>query len=92
LGIDVTEERNRPTGAAISPDGRSLAVRTAQTVYRFMLDDLAAAPLACPIGSDEPQGEAIDFLDDGTLLLTGETGPGSGGAPLLELECPSVAD
>ena len=92
LSIDVSQDTNRPTGAAISPDGESLAVRTAQTVYRFRLDDLEAAPVTCSIGFEEPQGEAIDFLDDERVLLTGEMGSGPNPAPLIELECPSSTD
>jgi hypothetical protein len=92
LSIDVSDDTNRPTGAAVSPDGASLAVRTARTVYRFSLEDLEAAPIACPIGVDEPQGEAIDFLDDRRVLLTGEKGSGAEPAPFVEIECPGSAD
>jgi hypothetical protein len=92
LSIDVSQDTNRPTGAAISPDGTSLAVRTARSVYRFPLNDLEATPIVCPIGSEEPQGEAIDFVDDARILLTGETGSTPNAAPILELECASRDD
>ena len=89
LDLDTSDDQNRPTGAAVSPDGSTLGVRTAQTMYRFSLEDLTAPPVSCPIGADEPQGEAVAFLDDQRVLLTGERGGGSAPAPIVELACPA---
>ena len=61
------------TAAAVSPDGKTLAVRTYYEVYFFGLvsergqsrwRDLRRP---CALGDAEPQGEAIDYLDANTL-------------------------
>jgi hypothetical protein len=74
------------TAAAVSPDGMTLAVRTYYEVYFYGLviergeshwRDLGRP---CSLGDAEPQGEAIDFLDDNTLLLTSERARGRPGA------------
>jgi hypothetical protein len=86
LPVDVSDSRSRVTGAAVSPDGSTLAVRTPSAVYLFAMDRWNARPTVCAIGADEPQGEAVDFLDQSHLLLSGEAGFGP--APLLHLRCP----
>ena len=74
------------TGAAVSPDGMTLAVRTYNEIFFYRADvgeggalrwrDLARP---CSLGDAEPQGEAIDYLDAQTLLLTSETAFGRAG-------------
>ncbi|MCF7549986.1 hypothetical protein [Pseudonocardia sp. WMMC193] len=66
------------TGGAVSPDGRVVAVRTYTDAWLYRVPpsgDLVAAlqttPLQVPL-PDEPQGEAIAFLPDGTLLSGSE--------------------
>jgi len=68
------------TGAAISPDGTTLAVRTYNEVFFYAAakDDHGRRTWRdlqrpCFLGDVEPQGEAIDYLDDETLLLTSES-------------------
>lgn len=80
------------TGAALSPDGRTLAVRTYNEVFFFervstdgetRWRDLERP---CFLGYVEPLGEAIDYLDERTLVLTSEKGllrPG----PIHRLQC-----
>jgi hypothetical protein len=87
LPLDVSTDDTRVTGAAVSPDGRHLAVRSHTAVYLFDLEHPLEAPVLCPIGQRQPQGEAVDFLDDSTLVLTSES-PAGRSAPLLELRCP----
>ncbi len=66
------------TGAAVRPDGRLVAMRTYEEIYFFhpgvggRLTPARERP--CEIGGlDEPGGgEAIDFLDDSTVVLTSE--------------------
>jgi hypothetical protein len=66
------------TGAAISPDGATLAVRTYHEVFFYRRADkpvgrrwqLAGRP--CFLGYAERQGEAIAFLDASTLVTTSE--------------------
>lgn len=86
LPIDVRGDAHRVTGAALSPDGRRLAVRTLSEIYLFDVDDWTRAPRVCPLGDREPQGEAVDFVDDETLILTSES-RGGGRAPILRVRC-----
>jgi len=65
------------TGAATSADGGVLAVRTYTDAYLYRVpgDDLVAALAAKPVRvplPGEPQGEAIAFEPDGTLLSASE--------------------
>jgi hypothetical protein len=81
------------TGAAVSPDGMTLAVRTYTEVFFYgavqggregvRWRDLGRP---CFVGVAESQGEAIDYLDDQTLLLTSETSRGRPGT-IHRLQC-----
>jgi len=77
------------TGAAASPDGHTLVVRTYTELFFFALDEQEGLPLmsGCWLGLVEPQGEAVDFLDDRTLVLTSETARGRRGG-LARVQCP----
>lgn len=80
------------TDAALSSDGKLLAVRTSAAVYTFAVDTTSGlpiariAPSACPIsGLRERQGEGVGWWWDGRrLLLTSE----GRNAPLYVVECP----
>ena len=67
------------TGAAVSPDGATLAVRTYSTLHFFRLrGDSLPAPLT-PAGGltipfVEPQGEGVAFLAADLVVLTSERG------------------
>jgi hypothetical protein len=80
------------TGAAVSPGGSQLAVRTYTEIIFFTWDGLRATPLGLPcfLGVREPQGEAIDFLDEDTLVLTSESRRGFRGG-LSRVQCPHGA-
>ena len=81
------------TAAAMSPDGITLAVRTYSEIFFFAAENgpstgLGASPQGhrwrdlkrpCFLGDTEPQGEAIDFLDEKTLVLGSETSQGRQG-------------
>jgi hypothetical protein len=73
------------TGADVSPDATTLAVRTYYEVFFFnaVKDDDAVAwrnsGKRCFLGDAESQGEAVAYLDRDTLLLTSERGRGSAG-------------
>ncbi|MFQ5551326.1 MAG: hypothetical protein ACE5FJ_08835, partial [Gemmatimonadales bacterium] len=76
------------TGAAVSPSGTRLVVRTYNEMFFF---DLAAGilepePLACWIGAVEPQGEAVDFLDEHRVILLSESVPNNPGT-VFEATC-----
>lgn len=79
------------TDAAISPDGRRVAVRTYETVFLFRVGaDGRLTPdngLACTFGSTlEPQGEGVTWLDNRRLLFTSESSPNARGTLFL-VEC-----
>jgi hypothetical protein len=74
------------TGAGISPDGRRVAIRTYGEIYVYHAGGggggrggrlTPARERPCNLdGLNEPGGgEAIDFLDDSTLVLTSEARP-----------------
>lgn len=79
------------TGGAVSADGSVAAVRTYTDAYLFDSSDgnIASAlvdpatPRAVMALPDQPQGEALAFLDDGSLLLASEAGfaPTDGSLP-----------
>ncbi|HEX8271095.1 MAG TPA: hypothetical protein VF615_00510 [Longimicrobiaceae bacterium] len=93
-GLSSTEPGriNQVTGAAATPDGRRVAVRTYTGLYVFdtaallsgdepAADRVDLAPLA------EPQGEAVEIRNDGSVFLTSES-PGKGDpAVMARLSC-----
>ena len=93
-GLDIVPQRmigRLVTGAAEGKDDALLAVRTYTQIFFFRLDDFPGTVTlqgSCWLGAYEPQGEAIDFLDDSTLVLTSE---GSKGRPagLSLVRCPA---
>lgn len=80
------------TDAALSPDGRHLAVRTYEQVYLFATDsatgrvDHSVAPTTCNILIlGEAQGEGISWIDNrGRFVFTSE----GGASPLVMATCP----
>ena len=78
------------TGAAISPSGERLVIRNNAQLFFYRLlpnDVLAADGEPCTLGAIEPQGEAVDFLDEETVVLTSETVIGIRG-PITRVVCP----
>jgi hypothetical protein len=79
LDIQPDPEQGRVvTAAAARPDGRLVAVRTYSEIYLFYPGVggrlLPARAQPCYIGGVEIGGEAIDFLNDSTFVLTSEAG------------------
>lgn len=76
--------------AALSPDGRRVAVRTYSAVFFFAVGPGGRLTPdrweECFFGDLEPQGEGITWLDNRRLLLTGEASSTAAG-PLFILEC-----
>jgi hypothetical protein len=75
------------TGAAMSPDGRVVALRTYTDAWLFAVPDdgpggvaaaLRGTPVRVPLPG-EPQGEALAFTTDGTLLSGSESRGGAAG-------------
>lgn len=71
------------TDAAVRPDGALVAIRTYTEIYFFVPRAGGALSLigpVCPIAGLERIGEAIDFQNDSTFVLTSESdffGPGT---------------
>jgi hypothetical protein len=80
------------TAAAMSPDGMTLAVRTYSEIYFYALemtpqgDRWRDLRKPCFLGEIEPQGEAMDYLDEKTLILGSETSQGRQGT-LHRVQC-----
>lgn len=92
LNADRVDRRDRITGAAASPDGKWLALRTLRTVSFYPTGSLSAGSLGAPLTWDlrplqEPQGEAVEFGRGGTLYLSSEGGKKSTPATLSRLTC-----
>jgi hypothetical protein len=79
LDIRANSEAGRVvTAGTIRPDGRVVALRTYSEIYLFYPGVggrlLPARERPCNIAGLEIGGEAIDFLDDSTFVLTSEAG------------------
>lgn len=77
------------TGGAIAPDGTRVVIRTYTELFYFRrLDDRRLTPEGSPcwLGTLEPQGEGVTFLDDTTLVLTSEGVLGQAG-PIHRVQC-----
>lgn len=85
LPVDVDRKANRITAAAISPSGDRMAVRSDKDVTLFELPGLREIT-RCDFADVGQQGEAVDFIDETTLVLTFEAG-GSGRAPIVRVKC-----
>jgi hypothetical protein len=70
------------TGAAKSPDGKHVVVRTLSDAYEYEVADgdvakaLTTTPVVTPL-PNEPQGEAITYSADGTKFITVSVGAGA---------------
>lgn len=80
------------TGAAATPAGDLVAVRTYETL-EFYRPDAEGRLLSAGSGPvnlralREPQGEAVTFLPDGRVALSSEAGPGGTLGSMHFLEC-----
>jgi hypothetical protein len=88
------------TAAAMSPDGMTLAVRTYSEIFFYAVENPSTALGAgtaqghrwrdlrtpCFLGEVEPQGEAMDYLDENTLIIGSETSQGRRGV-LHRVQC-----
>jgi hypothetical protein len=83
--------RERITGAAASPDGRWIVLRSNRTLFIFLSRTFAtdAAPVSIDVTSlGEPQGEGVAFGRSGELYLVTESGDtGAGAGALTRLRC-----
>jgi hypothetical protein len=85
------------TGAAISSDGRLVALRTYGEIYFFERGpngalQLPARPVACYISGLDMQGEGVSWLDGEKMVLTSERAiRGSGSVSVVRCPVPSAA-
>ncbi|HWP38702.1 MAG TPA: hypothetical protein VNL18_14245 [Gemmatimonadales bacterium] len=81
------------TGAAMRPDGRLVALRTETEIYFFTPGPNGRLSPAdrpvCRIRNSDYQGEAVDFLDDSTLVLTSEAAGRRRPGTIHVLRCPA---
>jgi hypothetical protein len=66
------------TGAGVRADGGLVAIRTYTEIYFFTPNrsgQLALSGPTCSVAGAERLGEAVDFWDDTTLVLTSEADP-----------------
>ncbi|HSK20513.1 MAG TPA: hypothetical protein VK912_15270 [Longimicrobiales bacterium] len=86
------QRRDYITGAAATPDGRWVAIRTYGALHIYAAADLLSGTGRASITVDlsplgEPQGEGVAIADDGTVWLSSEA-EGGGAAPrLARLSC-----
>lgn len=90
--LPIVPQRNfgrQVTGAAISPDGSMMVIRTyiELAFYQLTEDEHLVETATCLIAGRELQGEAVDFLDDSTLVLTSEAAFGRPGS-ISKVRCP----
>lgn len=93
--LDIVPQRvlgRQVTGAAVSPSGRRLVVRTYTEInlYRREPDALVRDGSPCWLGLRERQGEAVDFWDEDLLVLTSEAQSNRRGSIAL-VRCPRSA-
>jgi hypothetical protein len=79
----------RITDAAVSPDGRWIALRSNDAIFFYDTQSLVSGVKVAPRVFDvralqEPQGEGVAWVDDHTLVLAGE---GEKGGTLARVTC-----
>lgn len=92
LNAAEVNRRERITGAAASPDGQWLALRTLRAVSFYRTGNLAAGDLGTPLTQDvrplnEPQGEGVEVGPGGVVYLSSEGGKKETPATLSRLTC-----
>jgi hypothetical protein len=92
LRAGAVDRHDRITGAAASPDGQWIALRTLRQVDFYHTGDLSSGRLGAPLTYDlrplnEPQGEAVELGPDGVVYLSSEGGKKETPATLSRLTC-----
>lgn len=92
LAASAVNRPERITGAAASPDGQWLALRTLRRLSFYRTGDLASGRLGAPLEFDlrplqEPQGEAVEFGPNSVVFLSSEGGKKETAATLSRLTC-----
>jgi len=91
LSPGIVQVPDMVTGAAATPDGSTIAVRTYGWLQLYRLAGDTLQPVrSAPVDLTaiaEPQGEAIDIRADGTIFLASEQGLARTSPPLSRLRC-----
>jgi hypothetical protein len=92
FGGGKVDAKDRPTGAALSPDEQWIAVRTTDVLAIHPAADLLAGRWRerfrvdlRPLG--EPQGEGVTFGASDTIFLVGEGGKDAGSGSFARMTC-----
>jgi len=88
--VRTLNEKERITGAAASPDGRWVALRSNRTLLLYTLDDFVKArnPVRVDLKSfKEPQGEGVAFGSRGEIYLVSEGGGNDAAGVLMRIHC-----
>jgi hypothetical protein len=88
--VRALSERFRITGAALSPDGRWVALRSNRVMMLFKYEDFlnGGAPIKIDLTSlKEPQGEGIAFGSGGDVYLVSEGGNAGVAGIVTRLHC-----
>lgn len=83
-------EKGRVTGAAASPDGRWVALRSNRTLLTYTVDDFVngRTPVRVDLaGVNEPQGEGVAFGHGGEIVLVSEGGGSDASGILTRIHC-----
>jgi 8-oxo-dGTP pyrophosphatase MutT (NUDIX family) len=92
LSAETAKRKDRITGAAASPDGQWVALRTLESVDLYRTADLLAGRVQNPVRVDltslnEAQGEGVGWGPDGALYLSSEGGKKNTPGTLARLTC-----
>ena len=82
---------NLVTAAAVSPSGQRLVVRTYTQLHFFAQSEGGSWQMQgqpCWLGLRQPQGEAVDFVDEHTVVLASEAAMGRPGG-IARAVCPT---
>ena len=89
--VRTLKEKVRITGAAASPDGRWVALRSNGMLFLYRTDDFlkGGEPVRVDLtGFKEPQGEGVAFGGrGGELYLVSEGGGGDAAGMLTRVQC-----
>lgn len=88
--VRTLNEKVRITGAAASPDGRRVALRSNSRLLIYTLDDFVkgGSPIRVDLtGFKEPQGEGVAFGHAGELYLVSEGGGKHAAGVLTRVHC-----
>jgi hypothetical protein len=88
--VRALNEKVRITGAATSPDGRWVALRSNTTLLLYKVDDFVKGAVAVRVdlrGFKEPQGEGVAFGRGGELYLVSEGGGSNAAGMLTRVHC-----